>query len=137
MAQWLERWARDRGSRVRVHAETAGEFSSPESAFCVDSYFSVRSTAVLPQWHVKDPGHFAESAVAGYSYTHMHHTYVALHEVKRFGRYLKVTLKSRTVWAIPQGEYEITFLQEGVVDEPFGQYLKVTEITNRLGDTSR
>ena len=56
-----------------------------QSAFCVDSYFSVRSTAVLPQWHVKDPGHFAESAVACYSYTHMHHTYVALHEVKRLG----------------------------------------------------
>ena len=85
MAQWLESWARDRGSRGRVHAETAGEFSSPESAFCVDSYFGVRSTAVLPQWHVKDTVILPKVQIAGYSSTHMHHTYVALHEVKRLG----------------------------------------------------
>ena len=40
---------------------TAGEFSSPELTFCVDSYFCVRSTPVLPQWHVKDPGHSAKN----------------------------------------------------------------------------
>ena len=31
-------------SRVRVPAGTAGEFSSPGSTFCADSYFGIRST---------------------------------------------------------------------------------------------
>ena len=37
------------GSRVRVPAGAAGEFSPPGSTFCADSYFGVRSTPVLPQ----------------------------------------------------------------------------------------
>ena len=49
-------------SRVRVPAGDAGEFSSPVSTFCADSYFGIRSTPVLPQQHVKDPGHSAKSA---------------------------------------------------------------------------
>ena len=49
-------------SRVRIPAGAAGEFSSPGSTFCADSYFGIRSTPVLPQWHVKDPGHSAKSA---------------------------------------------------------------------------
>ena len=39
-----------------------GKFSSAESTFCADSSFGVRSTPVLPQWHVKDPSHSAKSA---------------------------------------------------------------------------
>ena len=49
-------------SRVRIPAGTAGEFSSPGSNFCADSYFGIRSTPVLPQWHVKNPGHSAKIA---------------------------------------------------------------------------
>ena len=49
-------------SRVRIPAGAAGEFSSPGSPFCADSYFGIRSTPVLPQSHVKDPGHSAKSA---------------------------------------------------------------------------
>ena len=49
-------------SRVRIPAGTAGEFSSPGSTFCADSYFGIRSTPVLPQLHVKNPGHSAKSA---------------------------------------------------------------------------
>ena len=49
-------------SRVRIPAGAAGEFSSPGSTFCADSYFGIRSTPVLPQQHVKDPGHSAKSA---------------------------------------------------------------------------
>ena len=30
-------------SRVRIPAGTAGEFSSPGSTFCADSYFGIRS----------------------------------------------------------------------------------------------
>ena len=57
--------------RVRIPAGTAGEFSSPVSTLCADSLFGVRSTPVLPQWHVKDPGHFAKSAAGGlHLYTH-------------------------------------------------------------------
>ena len=49
-------------SLVRVPAGAAGEFYSPGSTFCADSYFGIRSTPVLPQWHVEDPGHSAKSA---------------------------------------------------------------------------
>ena len=49
-------------SRVRIPAGAAGEFSSPGSIFCADSYFGVRSTPLLPQGHVKDPGQSNESA---------------------------------------------------------------------------
>ena len=49
-------------SRVRIPAGAAGEFSSPASTFCADSYFGIRSTSVLTQQHVKDPGHSAKSA---------------------------------------------------------------------------
>ena len=34
-------------SRVRIPAGTAGEFSSPGSTFCADSYFGIRSTPVF------------------------------------------------------------------------------------------
>ena len=45
--------------RVRIPAGAAGDFSSPEFAFCAYSY----SVSVPPtQWHVKDPDHTAESA---------------------------------------------------------------------------
>ena len=45
--------------RVRIPAGVAGEFSSPEFTLCADSY-SV--SFVLPQRHVKDPGHSGKSA---------------------------------------------------------------------------
>ena len=50
------------GSRVQIPAGAAGEFSSPGSTFSADSYFGIRSIPVLPQQHVKDPGHSAKSA---------------------------------------------------------------------------
>ena len=49
-------------SRVRIPAGAAGELSSPASTFVADSHFGIRSTPVLPQQRVKDPGHSAESA---------------------------------------------------------------------------
>ena len=50
IAQWLERRTRDRKvTRVRIPAGAAGEFSSPGSTFCADSYFGIRSTPVVPQ----------------------------------------------------------------------------------------
>ena len=47
---------------VQILAGAAGEFSSPCSTFCADSYFGIRSTPMLPQQHVKDPSHSAKSA---------------------------------------------------------------------------
>ena len=60
---------------VRIHAGTVGESSSPGSTFCADSYFSVRSIPVLPQQHIKDPGHSAKSA-GGMLQLNMHTPYV-------------------------------------------------------------
>ena len=34
---------------IIIPAGAAGEFSSPGSTFCADSYFGIRSTPVLPQ----------------------------------------------------------------------------------------
>ena len=48
--------------RVRFSAEAAGESSSSELNLCVDSYSVSVPPPVLPQWHVKDPGHPAKSA---------------------------------------------------------------------------
>ena len=50
------------GSRVQIPEGAAEEFSSPGSTFSADSYFGIRSTPVLTQKHVKDPGHSAKSA---------------------------------------------------------------------------
>ena len=36
-------------SRAGNPTGAAGEFSSPGSTFCADSYFGIRSTPVLPQ----------------------------------------------------------------------------------------
>ena len=52
---------------VRILAEAAGEFSSPESTLCADSYsVSVHPSPppppVLPQWQIKDLCHSAKSA---------------------------------------------------------------------------
>ena len=59
IAQWLERRTRDSKVTGSNPAGATGEFSSPGSTFCADSYFDIPSTPVLPQWHVKDPGHSA------------------------------------------------------------------------------
>ena len=49
-------------TQVRVPTGPVGEFFSPGSTFCADSYFSIYSTPMLLQKHKKDPGHFAKSA---------------------------------------------------------------------------
>ena len=50
--------SRDRKVAGSIPAGTAGEFSSP----VLTLKFGVRSTPVLPYWHVKDSGHSAKSA---------------------------------------------------------------------------
>ena len=51
-----------KGPGLESRQEAAGEVSSPGLTFCADAYFGIRSTTVLPQQHVKDPGHSAKSA---------------------------------------------------------------------------
>ena len=63
----LERRTRDR----KVASWNPGR-SSRRIFFCRVKFvcwllFGVRSTPVLPQWHVKDPGHSAKVQVAGYT----------------------------------------------------------------------
>ena len=62
IALWLERQIRDPKFAGSNPCWSGGEFSSPGSTFCADSYFGIRSTPVLPQYRVKDPGHSAKSA---------------------------------------------------------------------------
>ena len=52
----IERW------QVRILAGVAGEFSSPDLTLCADSYSVSIQPPVLPQRHVKDPGHSAKRA---------------------------------------------------------------------------
>ena len=58
IACWLERRTRDREVASSNSGESGGRifFSRVNFVFCA------RSTPVLPQWHVKDPGHSAKSA---------------------------------------------------------------------------
>ena len=62
IACWLKRWTRNERLQVWILAGAVRKLSSPESTLCADSLLSVRSTPMLPQWHVKDPGHSAQSA---------------------------------------------------------------------------
>ena len=52
--------------RVRIPAEAAGEFSSPQLTLFVD-LFGVRSIPMLPQLHVKTPVILPGMQVAGYT----------------------------------------------------------------------
>ena len=62
IAQLVQRRSRDQMSRGRFPVRAVGECSSPEllSALTLSDSVSVPSN-VLPQWHLKDPGHSAKS----------------------------------------------------------------------------
>ena len=72
-----------KSSPVGGPAEAAGEFSSPGSTFCADSYVGIHSIRVIQQkQHVQDPGHSARSVGGKLQLnTHIPYTYVALNEV--------------------------------------------------------
>ena len=63
-------------SRVRIPAGVAGEFSSPGSTFCADSYFRVTAVARIRSLSFCQKCRWQVTAK-----TRMHLTYVALHEV--------------------------------------------------------
>ena len=64
LALWLERRTRDRTVAGSSPGRSGGSFffSTPRSVFYADSYFGTYFTPMLPQSHVKDPGHSAKSA---------------------------------------------------------------------------
>ena len=61
-------------AQVQIPAGVVGEFSSPWSTFCALISVSV-PPPVIPQWHVKDPGHSAKSA-GGRLQLNMHAPYI-------------------------------------------------------------
>ena len=59
---WLERQTRDRKVTSSNPSRSGGRIFFSRVNFVCWLLFSVRSTPVLPQWHIKDPGHSAKSA---------------------------------------------------------------------------
>ena len=62
MACWLERRTSDRKVASSNPDGSGGRIFFSRANFVCSLLFGVRSTPVLPQWHVKDPGHSAKSA---------------------------------------------------------------------------
>ena len=70
-------------SWVQIPAGTAGEFSSPGSTFCADSYFVSVPPLCYRSSTLKIPVILPKVQVAGYSRTRIHLMYVVLYEVTR------------------------------------------------------
>ena len=62
MACWLERRTRDRKVASSNRCRSGGKMFFSRVNFLCWLLFGVRSTPVLPQQHIKDPGHSAKSA---------------------------------------------------------------------------
>ena len=62
IACWLERRNRDRKVASSNPGRSGGRIFFSRVDFVRLLLFGVRSTPVLPQWHVKGPGHSAKSA---------------------------------------------------------------------------
>ena len=61
IARWLERWTRDRKVASSNPGRSGGRIFFSRVIFVCWLLFGVRSNPVLPQWHIKDPGHSAKS----------------------------------------------------------------------------
>ena len=68
---WLERQTRDRKVASSNPSRSGGRILFSRVNFVCGFLFGVRSTPMLPQWHIKDPGHSAKSA-CGRLYLNMH-----------------------------------------------------------------
>ena len=64
MACWLERQTRDRQVVSLNPGRSGGRIFFSRGSFVCRLLFSVRSTPLLPQWHVEGHGHFVKSAGA-------------------------------------------------------------------------
>ena len=59
----VEQQTHDRKVKAGIPSrEQQVTFSSQKLTFCADCYFGIHSTPVLPQQHIKDPGHSAKGA---------------------------------------------------------------------------
>ena len=68
-------------SQVRVRAGVAGEFYSLGSTFCANPYFSIHSTPMLLQQHIKDPGRSAKVLVTAKHTSTLHTWFLSLIQV--------------------------------------------------------
>ena len=71
IACWLQRRTRDRKVASSNPGRSGGRIFFSRINFVCWLLFGVRSTPVLPQWHVKDPGYSAKSA-GGRLHLNMH-----------------------------------------------------------------
>ena len=62
LACWFERRTRDRKTVSSNPGRSGGRIFFSRVNFVCRLSFGVRSTPVLPNWHIKDPGHSAKSA---------------------------------------------------------------------------
>ena len=58
----VERQTRDRNVPGFIPNRSGRRFLFSQLTFYADFYFRILSTPIIPQWHVKDPGHSTKSA---------------------------------------------------------------------------
>ena len=61
-AKLVERWTRDRQVAGSILSWTGGTIFVSRVNFLSRLLFGARAAPVIPQWHVKDPGHSAKNA---------------------------------------------------------------------------
>ena len=71
ISYWQEHWTCSREFESSNTGRNSGRIFFSRVKFVCWLLFSVRSTPVLPQWHVKDPGHSVKSA-GGRLHLNMH-----------------------------------------------------------------
>ena len=83
IAQWLEYYTRlvIERSGAWVPAWVEGEFSSLGSTFCANPCFSIHSTPMLLQQHIKDPGRSAKVLVTAKHTSTLHTWFLSLIQV--------------------------------------------------------
>ena len=69
IARWLERQTRDPKVSCSNPGRSGGRIFFSRINYVCWLLFGVRSTPVLPQWHMKDPDHLPKVQVAGYTST--------------------------------------------------------------------
>ena len=96
IACWLELRSRDRKVASSNPGRSGGGIFFSRVNFVCWLLFGVRSTPVLRQWHVKDPGHSAKSA-RGRLHLNMH---------------TALTKRSRSWLTMPQSRHSVGTYQE-------------------------
>ena len=98
IACWLERRTRNRRVASSNPGRSSGRIFCSRVNFVGRLLFGVRSTPVLPQWHVKDPGYSAKSA-GGRLHLYMH---------------TPLTQRSRSGLTMPPSKHSVGTYQETI-----------------------